>query len=65
MKVERINATTYANIYGVYNEAGEIIGTVEHTIAGRNAGKVTCWVQSGKYTRRDIRKTYNRRNVIR
>ena len=59
LTVEKLNATTYANIYGVYNEAGQPVGTVELKIAGRDAGKVTCYTLIGKYTRRDIRKAWN------
>lgn len=59
MKVEQINATDYANIYGVYNESGQPIGTVEVKLAGREAGKVFCYSLTGKYNKRDIRKFWN------
>lgn len=39
MTVERINCTDYANIYGVYDNDGKPIGTVEVKIAGWEAGK--------------------------
>lgn len=58
MTVERINCTDYANIYGVYDNDGKPIGTVEVKIAGYEAGKVFCYALTGKYNRRDIRKFY-------
>lgn len=59
MTVERINETQYANIYGVYDENGKPIGTVEVVLAGRNAGSSYCYSLVGKYNKRDIRKFYN------
>lgn len=58
MKVERINCTDYANIYGVYDSTGKPIGTVEVKIAGWEAGKVFCYSLTGKYNKRDIRRFY-------
>ena len=58
MTVERINCTDYANIYGVYDNTGKPIGTVEVKIAGWEAGKVFCYSLTGKYSKRDIRKFY-------
>jgi len=58
MKIELINQTNYANIYGVYEKSGKPIGTVEVRLAGRDVGTY-CYSLSGKYTKRDIRKFYN------
>lgn len=58
MKVERINMTDYANIYGVYDNDGKPIGTVEQRLAGRDVGTY-CYSLTGKYTKRDIRKYFN------
>lgn len=58
MTVERINMTDYANIYGVYDESGKPIGTVEVVLAGRNVGTF-CYSLCGKYSKRDIRKFYS------
>ena len=59
MTVEFLNPTQYANIYGVYDGTGKPVGTVELTIAGRDAGMITCYTLSGRHTRRDIRKAWN------
>lgn len=58
MKVELINRTNYANIYGVYDENGKLIGTVEVRLAGRDVGTY-CYSLCGKYNKRDIKKFYN------
>lgn len=58
MKVERINMTDYANIYGVYDNDGKPIGTVEQRLAGRDVGTY-CYSLAGKYIKRDIRKYFN------
>lgn len=58
MKTELINCTNYANIYGIYDESGKPIGTVEVVLAGRNVGTY-CYSLCGKYNKRDIRKFYN------
>lgn len=58
MKVEKINETNYANIYGVYDETGKAIGTVEVRLAGRDCGTY-CYSLNYKYNKRDIRKIYN------
>ena len=58
MKVERINETNYANIYGIYDDSGRPIGTAEVKIAGWEAGKTFCYSLCGKYNKRDIRKFY-------
>lgn len=57
MKVERINTTDYANIYGVYEDNGKPIGTVEQRLAGRDVGTY-CYSLTGKYTKKDIRKYF-------
>ena len=58
MTVERINMTNYANIYGVYDDSGKPIGTVEVVLAGAGVGTY-CYSLCGKYNKRDIRKFYN------
>lgn len=57
MTVKRINATHYANIYGVYDETGKMIGTVEERLAGRDTGTY-CNSISAKYSKRDIRRFF-------
>lgn len=57
MTVELINQTTWANIYGIYDTAGRPIGTVEITLAGRNAGTYA-YSLCGKYNKRDIMRFY-------
>lgn len=57
MRVKQINATQYANIYGLYDEE-KIIGTVEIKIAGREAGKTFFYSLTGKYNKRDIRRFF-------
>ena len=58
MKVELINQTNYANIYGIYETSGKPIGTVEVRLAGRDVGTY-CYSLCGKYNKRDIRRFYN------
>jgi len=58
MTVELINMTDYANIYGVYENSGKPIGTVEVRLAGHDVGTY-CYSLSGKYNKRDIRKFFN------
>lgn len=58
MKVELINQTNYANIYGIYETNGKPIGTVEVILAGRDVGTY-CYSLVGKYNKRDIRRFYN------
>jgi hypothetical protein len=58
MKVELINQTNYANIYGIYEKSGKLIGTVEVRLAGRDVGTY-CYSLCGKYNKRDIRRFYN------
>lgn len=58
MKVELINQTNYANIYGIYETSGKPIGTVEVRLAGRDVG-THCYSLVGKYNKRDIRRFYN------
>ena len=54
MTVELINMTDYANIYGIYDETGKPIGTIENRLAGRDVGTYA-YSLSGKYTKRDIK----------
>lgn len=58
MKVELINQTNYANIYGIYETSGKPIGTVEVRLAGRDVGTYF-YSLVGKYNKRDIRRFYN------
>ena len=64
MKIEQINATQYANIYGIYTDAGKVAGTVEVVIAGREAGKTFFYSWTNQFTRNDIKKAWRKRNVI-
>ena len=57
MTVELINMTAYANIYGIYDESGKPIGTVNIILAGRDAG-MQVYTLSVKYTRNDIKKIF-------
>ena len=57
MTVEQIGRTNYANIYGIYSPAGEVVGTAEIVLAGRYAGKYF-YTLSGKYTRKQIEKIF-------
>jgi hypothetical protein len=57
MKVKLLNMTNTANIYGVIDEAGKTIGTVEIKLVGPDCGTYAhSW--SGKYNKRDIRKIF-------
>ena len=58
MTVKLINQTHAANIYGVYDQAGQPIGTVEEKLFGYDAGTYA-YALCGKYTKRDIKKYYN------
>jgi hypothetical protein len=58
MRVELINMTQFANIYGVYDQTGKPIGQVNVILAGRDCG-TQVYTLSGKYNRRDIRKFFN------
>lgn len=61
MTIEKINATNYANIYGIYDKTGKAIGTVEVKLSGRDAGSYA-YSLSGKYTRRDIMRMFQEGN---
>ena len=61
MQLKLLNATDYANIYGII-ENGRTVGTIEHKIAGREAGKKFFNSWTGKYNKRDIRKFYRELN---
>ena len=55
--VARINETSYANIYGVKDSTGRIIGTIEERLAGRDVGTYfTAWAAG--YGKRDIHKAF-------
>ena len=57
MKKARINETQYANIYGLYDDDGKLIGTMEVRLAGRDVGTY-CYSNTGKYNKRDIRRLF-------
>lgn len=57
MKVKWVNGTDYANIYALFNECGEVLGTEERKIAGREAGKVYYQTWS-KYNKKEIRRMF-------
>lgn len=56
MLVKLVNATNYANIYGLF-DGDRMIGTKQVTVAGVNAGKVQYCTWS-KYGLRDIRRMF-------
>ena len=56
MKIEKINSTNYANIYCLYTNAGEPIGTKEVTIAGCNVG--TEYYSLGSMSRKQIKSLF-------
>ena len=58
MQVERIAETQFSNIYGIYENNGQPIGTAELKIAGREAGKIYFYSLSGRYTRKQIATIY-------
>ena len=39
MKIEKINATNYADIFGLYDKNGKPIGTMEVVLAGQHVGR--------------------------
>lgn len=55
--VELINKTNTANIYGIYDKSGAVIGTVEVKLIGPECG-AHAYTLTGKYTRRDIMRIY-------
>lgn len=57
MKVELINQTNYADIFGVYDASGKPVGTVERRLAGRDVGTYA-YSLSAAYTRRDILRVF-------
>ena len=57
MKKELINATDYANIWGLYDNDGKPIGTMEIRLAGRDVGTY-CYSLVGKYNKRQIRQFF-------
>lgn len=57
MTKELINQTNYANIWGLYDESGKPIGTMEVRLAGRDCG-THCYSLVGKYNKRDIRRMF-------
>lgn len=58
MKVERINGTDYAEIYGIYENNGKPVGTAELKIAGWEAGKLFVYRLTNKYTTAQLRKIF-------
>lgn len=61
MKLTLLNTTDYANIYGII-ENGATIGTIEHKIAGIEAGKKFFNSWTGKYNKNDIKRFYKELN---
>jgi len=57
MTKELINQTNYVNIWGLYDESGKPIGTMEVRLAGRDCGTY-CYSLTGKYSNRDIRRMF-------
>ena len=57
MVKELINQTNYADIWGLYDESGKPIGTMEVRLAGRDWGTY-CYSLVGKYNKRDIRRMF-------
>lgn len=56
MEIKFLNATNYANIYGLIDEDGKTIGTKTITLAGKNAG--TTYQSWSKYTAKKIKKMF-------
>lgn len=54
---ELINRTNYANIYGLYDQAGRPIGTKEVKLAGRECGTYY-YSLTGRYNKRDIARLF-------
>jgi len=54
---ELINQTNTANIYGLYEQAGRPVGTMEVVLCGPNVGTYY-YSLSGKYTRAQIKKLF-------
>lgn len=57
MTKELINRTDYANIYGLYDNNGKPIGTMEMRLAGRDCGTYY-YSLCGKYNKKDIRRMF-------
>lgn len=55
MTVEKTNATSYANIYGLYDASGKAIGIMEETVAGRWAGERNYYTLTDKYSRAQVK----------
>lgn len=55
---ELLNATDYANIYGLYDEGGAPIGEIEQILAGRYCGTYYYSLTS-RYSRRDIKRLFS------
>lgn len=53
MTIELINQTDYANIYGLYTDAGKPIGTKEVRLAGRDCG--TYYYSWGTFSRAQVK----------
>ena len=56
MKVKFLNATNYANIYGLFDENEKCIGTKEVRLAGIDCN--TYFDSWSKYTKREIKKMF-------
>lgn len=53
MKLELLNQTDYADIFGIRDGNGKLIGTVERRLAGCDV-KTYCTSLSADYTKRDV-----------
>lgn len=58
MKIELINQTNSANIYGVYENNLKPVGTVEIKLIGPDCG-THAYSLTGKYSKKDILRFYN------
>lgn len=57
MTKELINQTNYANIWGLYDDSGKPIGSMEVRLAGRDVGTYY-YSLVVKYNKRDIRRMF-------
>jgi len=64
MKIERLNGTDYAEMYGIYEDNGTPVGSAEVKIAGWECGKIFVYPLTNRYTVKDLRRIFKegRRN---